>query len=71
VQNLNLRHIYLIGFLIFGAVFVRLASKFEKSTNMIFKRKKFSQKNAEFYADFKSVEKVIKNAPKKVISKTN
>jgi hypothetical protein len=30
VQNLNLRHIYLIGFLIFGAVFARLASKFEK-----------------------------------------
>jgi hypothetical protein len=30
--NLNLRHIYLISFFIFGAVFARLASKFEKCT---------------------------------------
>ncbi len=28
-------------------------------------------KNAEFHADFESVEKVVKNAPKKVISKTS
>jgi hypothetical protein len=34
VQNWNLRHIYEIRFLIFWADFARLASKFEKSTNM-------------------------------------
>ena len=35
VQNLNLRHIYSICmFFIFGTVFARLASKFEKNTNM-------------------------------------
>jgi hypothetical protein len=28
-------------------------------------------KNAKFHADFESVEKVVKNAPKKVISKTS
>jgi hypothetical protein len=28
-------------------------------------------KNAEFQADFESIEKVVKNAPKKVISKTH
>jgi hypothetical protein len=28
-------------------------------------------KNAEFHADFESVEKVVKNAQKKVISKTS
>jgi hypothetical protein len=47
-----------------------LASKFEKSTNMTFKKffvdkiKKVS-KNAEFHADFKSVEKVLKIFTKK------
>ncbi len=30
VQNLNLKHIYLLRFLIFGAFFAPLASKFEK-----------------------------------------
>ncbi len=34
------------------------------------KSKKVS-KNAEFHADFESVKKVVKNAPKKVISKTS
>jgi hypothetical protein len=44
--------------------FARLASKFEKSANMaknfFFKVKKVS-KNAEFHADFKSIEKVLQN----------
>ncbi len=34
VHILNLRHIYLMHFLVFSAVFAHLASKFEKSTNM-------------------------------------
>jgi hypothetical protein len=48
----------------------------KKSTNITFKKilskksKKVS-KNAEFHADFESVEKVVKNAPKKVIRKTS
>ncbi len=29
------------------------------------------KKNAEFHADFESVEKIVKNAPKKVTSKTS
>jgi hypothetical protein len=57
--------------LIFGAVFAHLASKFEKSTNMTFKKvvvflNQKGIKNAEFHADFKSVEKVfIKKCTKK------
>jgi hypothetical protein len=54
-----------------GPFFARLASKFEKSTNMTFKffsSKKVS-KNAKFQADFKSVGKVLKKFTKKVISK--
>jgi hypothetical protein len=44
--------------------FARLASKFEKSTNMtekkeILKKSKKVSKNVEFKADFKSVEKVF------------
>jgi hypothetical protein len=71
VENLNLRHIYIIRFLIFFAFFARLASKFEKSTNMTFKKVSFLNlktgvpKNAEFCADFKSVKKVLKTATKK------
>jgi hypothetical protein len=53
----------------------RLASKFEKSSNMthifLFTVIKKGLKNAEFHADFKSVEKVFKNAPEKVMSKTS
>jgi hypothetical protein len=51
-----------------------LASKFAKSANMtpknffVKKIKKIS-KNAEFHADFESVEKVVKNAPKKLQAK--
>jgi hypothetical protein len=47
------------------------AWKFEKSTNMIFKTKFFLKKikkgvkNAEFHADFKSVEKVVKKCTQK------
>jgi hypothetical protein len=32
--------------------------------------KKYISKNTEFHADFESVVKLLKNAPKKVISKT-
>jgi hypothetical protein len=53
VQNLNLRHIYLVGFLIFGVFFARLASKFEKVLIS------------------NPVKKFLKNASKKVISKTS
>ncbi len=35
------------------------------------KKSKKMSKNAEFHADYESVEKVVKNAPKKVISKTS
>jgi hypothetical protein len=54
----------------FEPFFARLASKFEKSTNMAFKKiflkksKKVS-KNVEFHADFESVEKVVKKYTKK------
>jgi hypothetical protein len=57
-------------FLTFGAVIARLASKFEKSTNMSLKNifvekiKKVS-KNAEFHADFKFIGKVFKKCTKK------
>ncbi len=37
MQNLNLRHIYLIRFLFLALFFARLASKFEKSANMTYK----------------------------------
>jgi hypothetical protein len=60
--------------LIFGAVFARLASKFEKSTNMakkIFLKNQKSINNAEFYLDFKFVEKASKKCTKKVLSKTS
>jgi hypothetical protein len=42
-------------------------SKFSRSANMT---KKYISKNTEFHADFESVVKLLKNAPKKVISKT-
>jgi phosphoenolpyruvate carboxylase len=55
--------------------FACLASKFEKSTNITFKKmlKKSNKvsKNAEFHADLKSVEKVFYKCTKKVISKTS
>ncbi len=38
---------------------------------IFFNKSKKVSKNAEFHADFKSVEKVLKNAPKKVLSKTS
>jgi hypothetical protein len=52
--------------------FFALASKFEKSTKKNMTKKNFGKKskkvskNAEFYADFESFEKVVKNAPKKL-----
>jgi hypothetical protein len=51
-----------------------LASKFEKSTDRTKKNiliSKRYQKNAEFHADFKSVKKILKTVPKKVIRKTS
>ncbi len=36
-----------------------------------FEKNQKGVKNAEFHADFQSVEKVVKNAHKKVISKTS
>ncbi len=36
---------------------------------ILFENSRWVSKNAEFHADFESVEKVMKNAPKKVISK--
>jgi len=77
VENLNLRHIYIIRFLIFFAFFARLASKFEKSTNMTFKKVSFLNlktgvpKNAEFCADFKSVKIIRKIAKKKFLPNTS
>jgi len=54
-----------------------LASKYLKSANIpqkiiyLKKNQKIYIKNAEFHADFESVEKVVKKCPdKKVISKT-
>jgi hypothetical protein len=35
------------------------------------KKSKKISKNAEFHADLESIEKVVKNAPKKVTSKTS
>jgi hypothetical protein len=63
----------------FCAFFARLASKFGKSTNMTFKKVSFFNlktwvpKNAEFHADFKSAEKVLKNCMqlKKLQAKKN
>ncbi len=60
-------------FWFFEPFLARLASKFEKSTNMTFKKYFFEKskkvsKNAKFHADFESVEKMHH---KKVISKTS
>jgi hypothetical protein len=75
VQNLNLRHIYFLRFLIFCAVFARLASKFEKSTNMT-KNKFFYQKRCQKTQNFmlisNSLEKFfLKMHQKTVVSKTS
>ncbi len=39
--------------------------------NIFWKKSKKISKNAEFHADFESVEKVVKKCTKKVISKTS
>jgi hypothetical protein len=65
VQNLNLRHIYSKGFLIFGAVFARLASEFEKITNMDIK-KKICKKSKKRFLISNPLKKFLKNAPKKL-----
>jgi hypothetical protein len=63
--KLNSKTHLLNTFFDFEPVFARLTSKFEKSTNMTLKNfflekiEKVS-KNAEFHADFESVEKVVK-----------
>jgi hypothetical protein len=63
------RHIYKIHFLIFFSLFCTFDFKFKKIANMT--NKKFCEKiktdikNAEFHADFKSLEKVVKKCTKK------
>jgi hypothetical protein len=57
-------HLLNTFFWFFEPFFARLASKFEKSTNMA-KKQNLCQKKAEFHADFESIEKIVKNAPKK------
>jgi hypothetical protein len=44
--------------------FLRVWSKFEKSTNVTLK-KYFFEKNEEFHADFESVKKVVKKCTQK------
>jgi hypothetical protein len=60
-------------FFIFGTIFCAFGLKLRKSINItyifFFGSKKVS-KNAEFHADFKSVEKVFKKCTKKAKSKT-
>ncbi len=64
-------HLQNIVFWFFAPFFAHLASKFAKSANMIpkiFCGKKSRNtyiKNAEFHADFESVEKVVKKYTKK------
>ncbi len=69
MQNWNLRHIYKIFFWFFEPFFAQLALKFEKSTNVtckiFFGKNQKGVKNAEFHADFESVEKVVKKCTKK------
>jgi hypothetical protein len=60
-----------LRFFIFNAVFARLALKFDKSTymtlkNFLLKKSKKVSKNAEFHADFKSIENFFKKCTKKV-----
>jgi hypothetical protein len=60
-------HVYKTYF--FESFHVRLSSKFLKNNNMsktkfLSKFNKVVYKNTEFHADFKSIEKVVKNAPK-------
>ncbi len=63
-------HLLNTFFWFFEPFFARLASKFKKSTNMtkknfFCKKSKKVSKNAEFHADFESVEKVVKKWTKK------
>ncbi len=52
---------------------MQLHSKFRKSANKskknLVKHSIWVSKNAEFHADFESVKRFVKNAPKKIISK--
>jgi hypothetical protein len=75
VQNLNLRHIYVTHLFDFWRHFLRNWLQSLKKV-LIGPKKNFFiikkvSKNAEFHADFKSVKKNLKNAPKKVIRKTS
>ncbi len=63
-------HLLKYFFWFFEPFFARSASKFAKSANMNQKKFFFSKsknilKNAEFHADFESVEKVVKKCTKK------
>jgi hypothetical protein len=66
-------HLLNTFFLFLTPFFSRLASKFEKNTNMtktIFCLiSKKESKNAEFHADFKSVEKVLIKCTKTSLTK--
>jgi hypothetical protein len=67
-EKLKPRHIYKICFLIFLAVFARLASKFSKSANMtkfFGKKSKKISKTHNFALILNSLKKLLKSAPKK------
>ncbi len=71
MQNWNLRHIYKIRFLIFWAVSCAFGFKvwkkykYDLKKNFSFEKSKKVSKNAEFYTDFESVEKVVEKCAKK------
>jgi hypothetical protein len=75
LHNQILRYVYKKVFRFFEPLSARLASKFEKSTNMTqikfcLKKPKKVSKNAEFHVDFKSVEKMLqKFTQKKLLAK--
>jgi hypothetical protein len=60
------------GFSFSEPFFAFLTSKFEKSSNMTFKKFfakiKKGLKNAEFHADLKSIKKVLKNFISKIVN---
>jgi hypothetical protein len=74
-KNLNLRHIYLIRFLIFGSIFCAFGFQVWKSTNMtkniMWTNKKRYQKAQNFMLISNPLKKFFKNAFKKIISINN
>jgi hypothetical protein len=67
VQNLNLRHIYITHLFDFWRRFLR--NWLQSLKKVLIGQKNINikkvSKNEEFHVDFKSVEKVLKIAPKK------